>query len=118
MVSPSVTWPSPAMTALSLCRIARIVVEWKVTEGAKNRVYRRKKVLSRKTAAARQPHVQRNAGRNHREAGAGGTGIRVDGVHDDGQARHHEDRRRDRIADGTEGPRGIRLGQGEHGEGG
>src|SRR5437762_12056864 len=109
MVSPSVTWPSPAMTALSLCRIARIVVEWKVTGGAKNRVYRRKKGLSRKAAASRQPHVQRNAGRNHREAGAGWTGIGVDGIHDDGQARHHEDRRRDRIANGAEGPRGIRL---------
>src|SRR4029079_18607305 len=30
IVSPSVTWPSPAMTALSRCRIARIVVEWNI----------------------------------------------------------------------------------------
>src|SRR5438067_13398628 len=109
MVSPSVTCPSPAMTALSLCRIARIVVEWKVTEGAKNRVYRRKKVLSRKAVASRQPHVQRNAGGNHREAGAGWTRIGVDGIHHDGQARQHEDRRRDRIANAAERPRGIRL---------
>ena len=62
MDEPSVTWPSPAITALSLCRTARMVVAWNIRRGYLLPESSVKKLLPESSVKKRGPHV-RGSGR-------------------------------------------------------